>query len=388
MAGEEVPMSLRRLIVEIDPKSVNVTRFCEEHGISTWFFWDLRRRYAANGEAALGPGSHVAHRIANKTPPEIEDLIVAKRKELVDAGLDAGAETIVWHLRGLDGLPSASTVTRILRRRGFVTPEPSKAPKHAHRSFTAERANDCWQLDDTWWQLADGTEVKILNVVDDHSRLLVASRATTGTSGTFTLETLADAAVVLGWPNRVLSDNAKAFRHVLGDALRPMGIGVGHSRPYHPQTCGKVERFHQTLKRWLRKQQPARTLAALQAQLDTFARIYNTERPHRSLGREQTPATVWAAAPKNGPADQPLGEPTHTYRGVINGGVLWAGSRWQIGIGMKHDTQRAIAIITGLNCHVFIDGRLERQLELDPTRRYQPTGKRRGSTVREPPLHM
>jgi hypothetical protein len=105
MAGEEVPMSLRRLIVEIDPKSVNVTRFCEEHGVSTWFFWDLRRRYAAEGESALAPRSRAPRRVANRTAVEVEDAIVAKRKELVDAGLDAGAETIVWHLRELEGLP-------------------------------------------------------------------------------------------------------------------------------------------------------------------------------------------------------------------------------------------------------------------------------------------
>jgi transposase InsO family protein len=385
MAGEEVPMSLRRLIVEIDPKSVNVTRFCEEHGVSTWFFWDLRRRYAAEGESALAPRSRAPRRVANRTAVEVEDAIVAKRKELVDAGLDAGAETIVWHLRELEGLPSVSTVMRILRRRGFVTPQPAKAPKHAHRSFTAERANDCWQLDDTWWSLADGSEVKILNVIDDHSRLLAESAATTAVTGAFALETLAHAATTWGWPNRVLSDNAKAFRNVLGDALRPMGIGVGHSRPYHPQTCGKVERFHQTLKRWLVKQPAAATLAELQTQLDTFARIYNSERPHRSLDRT-TPASVWHAAPKNGPADRPLGEPTRVFNGIVSGGVLWAGSRWQIGLGMAHDNQRAIAIITGLRCHVFIDSRLVRQLELDPTRRYQPTGKRRGPTVRDVPL--
>lgn len=380
-------MSLRRLIVEIDPKSVNVTRFCAEHGISTWFFWDLRRRYAANGEAGLEPRSRAPHRVANRTPLEIEDAIVAKRKELADAGLDAGAETIVWHLRGMVGLPSVSTVMRILRRRGFVTPEPSKAPKHAHRSFTAERANDCWQLDDTFWPLADGTEVKILNVVDDHSRLLVASVATTASTGAFALETLGQAAARWGWPNRVLSDNAKAFRNVLAAALRPMGIGAGHSRPYHPQTCGKVERFHQTLKRWLAKQPAAKDIIELQAQLDAFTEIYNTDRPHKSLGRV-TPASVWAMAPKNGPADQPLGEPTHFYKSLISGGVFRAGSKWQIGVGMEHDGHRAIAIITGLNCHVFINGQLIRELELDPTRRYQATGKRRGPTVRDVPLDV
>ena len=87
-------MSLRRLIAELDTSTVNVTEFCRQHGISTWFFWELRRRFAAEGEAGLEPRSRAAHRVANKTPASVEDLIVAKRKELTDAGLDAGAGSI------------------------------------------------------------------------------------------------------------------------------------------------------------------------------------------------------------------------------------------------------------------------------------------------------
>src|SRR5215218_3864244 len=155
MAREEVPMSLRRLIVEIDPSTVNVTGFCAAHGISTWFFWDLRRRFAADGEAALSPRSRAPHRVANRTPVAVEDAIVAQRKALVDAGLDAGPATIRWHLAGLEALPSESTIWRILSARGFVVPAPAKAPRPAGRRFCAERANESWQLDDTAWDLAD-----------------------------------------------------------------------------------------------------------------------------------------------------------------------------------------------------------------------------------------
>ena len=112
--------------------------------------------------------------------------------------------------------------------------------------------------------------MKILNVIDDHSRLLVASNAMMTCTGAATLAVIAAAAAVLGWPARFLSDNARAFRSVLADALRHVGVGAGHSRPYHPQTCGKVERFHQTLKRWLAKQPRAATIDELQAQLDLF----------------------------------------------------------------------------------------------------------------------
>lgn len=375
-------MGLRRSIVEIDTATLNVTEFCRLHGISTWFFWELRRRFAAEGEEGLEPRSRAPHVVANKTPIGVEDEIVAMRKELVDAGLDAGAATIAFWLRAREGVPSESTIWRILKARGFITPEPSKAPNTAGRSFTAERANECWQLDDTIWELADGTPVRIVNVVDDHSRLAVASVAVGTCTGAAALAAVAAAAATLGWPERFLSDNAKAFRHTLADALGAMGIAAGHSRPYHPQTCGKVERFHQTLKRWLARRRPADSLAELQGHLDAFRVIYNHQRPHRSVGR-RFPADVWAHAPKSGPATRPLGTPSSIHRGVVSGGTLWAGRRYRISLGAAHNDKHALAVITGLACHVFIEGRLARALTLNPTRRDQTLYPRPG---RPPPL--
>ena len=248
-------MSLRRAIVEADPGELNVTEFCRSHGVSTWFFWNLRRRYAADGEAALTPKSRAPHHPANRTRAEVEDAIVAKRKELDDAGLDCGSATIAFHLRDLPGLPSESTIWRILTARGQIVAQPAKAPKHTGRSFTAERANECWALDDTDWALADGTAVKILDVIDDHSRYCVAATAMLKScTGAAALAVLAAAAAFLGWPTRFWSDNAKAFKATLAAALSPIGVAASHSRPYHPQGNGKIERFHQTLQKWLAKQ--------------------------------------------------------------------------------------------------------------------------------------
>lgn len=374
-------MSLRRLVVEADASSLNVSEFCSEHGISRWFFYDLRRRHAVEGDAVLEPKSRAPRRVANKTPVGVENEIVRVRKQLQDQGHDAGAESIWCELVGLEGLPSPSTVARILRRGGFIVPDPSKAPKHAHRRFTAERANECWQLDDTFWELADGATVKILNVVDDHSRLLVASTATLNSTGAFALSTLGQAATVLGWPERVLSDNAGPFRDVLGSALRALGVSPKHSRPYHPQTCGKVERFHQTLKQWLAKQPPAHTAEELQQHLDAYRQHYNHRRSHSSVG-QRTPASVWATAPKSGPSAQPLGEPTSLYEGIVRESALWCGKRWRISVDRKHNGQHATAIITGLACHVFIEGRLVRHLPLDPTRTSQPLHPTMGRPLR------
>jgi transposase InsO family protein len=327
--------------------------------------------------------------VANKTSVEIEEAIVRMRKELVDAGLDAGAATIAFHLRDLPGLPHESTIWRILSARGLVRADPTKAPKRTRCSFTAERANDCWQLDDTDWALADGQPVKILNVLDDHSRLLVASSAMRSCTGAGALAVVAGAAVILGWPARFLSDNAKAFRHTLATALALLGVAAGHSRPYHPQTCGKIERFHQTLKRWLAKQPPAVTLEELQAQLDQFRLIYNHHRPHRAIGR-RFPTDVWTTAPKSGPADRPITAPTAIYHSTIHGGAAYAGRQYSIALGARHNGQHALTVITGTACHVFIDGHLARHLTLNPTRRRQPIHPKPGrppTTVSKDPRH-
>lgn len=375
-------MSLRRTIVEVDTDTLNVTEFCRVHGVSTWFFWDLRRRHAAEGEAALEPKSRAPKRVANKTPADIEDAIVAKRKELLDASLECGPDTIAWHLRNLEGVPSPSTIWRILTARGFIVADPSKAPKTAGRRFAMERANESWQLDDTGWELADGTEIKILNIIDDCTRLLIDSVAMVSCTGAAALKTVLDAGVRVGLPARFQSDNAKAFREALAAALADLGIAAAHSRPFHPQTNGKVERFHQTLKKHLRGLPAAETIAELQAQLDTFRHIYNHERPHRSLGR-RTPAHVWDETPKAGPADRPLTARTTVTHSTVTKGIAKA-DRYQITIGATHNGEEATAALTGSTCHVFVDGRLVRDLTVDPTRTRQTLHHRRGRPTRLP----
>lgn len=368
-------MSIRRLVVEVDPASMNVSEFCRGHGISTWFFWQLRRRHAAEGDAALEPRSRAPHVVANKTPAGVEDAIVRKRKELVDAGLDAGAATIRFHLATLADVPSEATIWRILTNRGLVTPDAKKAPKHAGRRFNAERANESWPLDDTDWELADGTTVKAFNILDDCSRMAVACRAMTSCTGAAALDTFSDAAAAYGWPERFLSDCAPEFRYMLAEAIAPLGVAAAHTRPYNPRCNGKVERFHQTQKRWLEARPRVATVAQFQAQLDEFRHIYNHQRPHRAIGR-RFPADVWADTPKSGPANHPLTTPTTVHHDVVNTGNVCAGSRYKITVGRRHEGQPALIVTTGTTCHVFIAGRLTRHLTLDPTRRIQPLNRR------------
>jgi transposase InsO family protein len=385
-------MGLRRAVVEVEVEGLNVSAFCREHGISRWLFYELRRRYRSEGEAGLEPRSRAPKTVANRIPETIEDVICELRKRLADDGMDNGPATIRVHLqRQVEGvvIPSEATIWRVLSRRGFITANPSKAPKHAYRRFTADRVNECWQIDDTAWALGDDTVIKIINIVDDCSRVLISSRAYPQATSQAAFETFCAGAERWDWPARFLSDNAKAYRNGLADTLRPLGIASGHSRPYHPQTCGKVERFHQTLKKHLSAHPTAATIDQLQHQLDRFADTYNHHRPHRSLDR-QTPAHVHATTPRSGPADRALHTPTKVHRVTVTGGACHINNKlYAITIGNAYEHQTATVIITGTNCHVFVAGRLIRELTLDPTRRYQPLHNRPGrpTTVSEDPRH-
>lgn len=375
-------MSVRRAIVEASLDGLNVSAFCREHGISRDRFYVLRRRFEAEGDAGLEPRSRAPGRVANRTAASVEDAIVEVRKRLTDDGFDAGPETIRWHLinRGVTNVPSVSTIWRVLTRGGFVTPDPKKRPRSADRSFVAERANECWQMDVTHWELADGTIVDILDVIDDCSRLCVASRVIGGsTTGPDVWEAVVDAANAWGFPARILTDNGPPFRSaLLKTNLEAIGIAAGHSRPFHPQTCGKVERFHQTLKQYLAAQETSQTRRHLQTIIDRFVTIYNEQRPHRSIGRN-LPAHIWAVTPKDGPATTPISHPTSIHHNTVDkNGRLEIPGPFSISIGAVHATKTATTIRTGNRAHVFVDNRLIRHLTIDLTRRSQPLYQKPG----------
>lgn len=370
-------MSVRRLIAEMDTGTVNVTEFCVRHGLGRSQFYEIRRQFAAGGESALVPGSRAPLHVANKTPAAVEDTIVSLRKELVDSGLDAGAATIRWHLdhQGVE-VPSVSTIYRILVRRGFVVSNPKKKPK-TPRSFAAERANAVWQIDGTFWALTETLVVKIINIIDDCSRTNIASRVHDGETFDAAWDAVTTGAQTWGLPERILSDNGSAFK-ALNTAMGQIGIGYGHSTPYHPQTCGKVERFHQTQKNWLAKQPCAKSKEELQNQLDRFSQIYNNERPHNGIGR-CIPSDVWHQTPKSGPVNSPLTErPTEIKRGIINKrSVIWGASK-SITLPRGYAGEPFTLIVTNTTAHVFVNGELVRNLELDPHQRDHPFHPRTG----------
>ncbi len=152
---------------------------------------------------------------------------------------------------------------------------------------------------------------------------------------------------------------------------------LNHSRPYHPQSCGKVERFHQTQKKWLATQPRAATLDQLQAQLDAFRDYSNTARPHRALNRH-TPAEAYAARPKASASSIPLIDGHFRVRHDkidLNGKLtLRHNSRLHhIGLGRRYADTAVLVLVHDLHIRVLsTSGRLLRDLTLDPTRDYQP----------------
>jgi transposase InsO family protein len=368
----------------------SVKEVCESHGISRSWLYELIGRYRELGDDGLTPQSKRPRSSPMRVTASIEDEIVALRKELTDLGVDAGAHTIHYHLqvrhrRRRRTVPSVATIWRVLRRRGFVTPQPQKRPRSSWRRFQAELPNECWQADVTHWALGDGTEVEILNIIDDHSRLLVASRAFVTTKAADVVDTFQRGASELGLPASMLTDNGAIFTAeprkgtcAIELELLARGVAYKHSRPYHPQTCGKVERFHQTLKKWLAKQKRATTISALQAQLDRFGTYYNTVRPHRALNR-RTPAQAYAARTKATPRHRAITMPAqHRVRRDrvdANGTVtLRYQSRLRhLGIGRRHAGTRVILLVADRDVRVLTDNReLLAQFTIDPNRDYQP----------------
>lgn len=377
-------MDLARYVVDaVVLEGRSMREVARAHGVSKSWVSVLVARYRAGGYSALEPRSRRPHTTPTRTADGLEDDIVELRKQLTEQGLDAGADTIRWHLaRRRDDVPSVSTIWRVLCRRGFVTPEPKKRPHSSFIRFEAALPNACWQADITHWSLADGTDVEILDFIDDHSRLIVAATARRITKAGDVVTTFHAAAARSGYPASVLTDNGAIFnarsrkgRTVLEAELTALGIVYKHSRPYHPQTCGKIERFHQTLKRHLARQRAPRTIATLQTQLDRFVTYYNQERPHRARDR-LTPQQAYDARDKAGPGS-PVTKTNfrvRTDRVDVGGNIsLRHDSKlFHIGIGRAHKGTQVRLYIADLDIRVVtLDGKLLRQLTLDPTRIYQ-----------------
>lgn len=389
MARKVVAMGDRLLaVVTTDLSSVDVSALCRELGISRQSFYKWRRRFAEEGPAGLVERSRRPLSSPNQMSAATEDRIVQLRKQRQDAGEDCGAQSIVWQMarEGWPQVPSAAAAHRALVRRGQVAAQPQKRPRSATRRFVWPFPNDAWQIDATHWVLSDGGEVWIMDCLDDHSRVVPAAIAWAGPTTRAAWDTLCVGAESWGLPARVLSDNGTCFTgRLLGggggqvlfeENLATAGIRHILSSPGHPQTCGKLERFHQTLKQWLSARPLAGSITQLQAQLDEFLDYYNTHRPHRAL-QGATPTEAWQAAPASRPRDAIAAAPDARLHIVESHGRITVG-RYVIGIGTHLAGHELLVIRNHLDVTIIGQGRIIRRLTIDPNRRYQPSGRPRG----------
>ncbi len=382
-------MSKRRaIILSVTVEGLTQAETARRYQVSESWVSRLMARYRTHGDAAFEPRSRRPHTSPTRLADVVNERIVNLRLELVDRGLDAGPETIRWHLeQRFATTVSIATIRRRLLDAGLIEPNPKKRPKSSYVRFEADLPNETWQSDFTHCRLADGTDREVIVWLDDHSRYALHLSAHTRVTGNIVVDTFNETAGQHGYPASVLTDNGLVYttrfsggrggRNQLETLLAARQIEQKHSRPNHPTTCGKVERFHQTTKRWLAAQPRPDTTAALQALLDQWAAIYNRQRPHRSLDR-QTPAVVYRLLPKATPAGSDAG--THhrvrhdivDQRGAVS--LRRAGRMHHIGIGRAHKNQPVILLIDDLDIRVIhkTTGEILRHLTLDPTRGYQP----------------
>jgi len=384
----------RLVITAVVVEGRSQSEVAREYGVSQGWISRLVARYRLEGEEAFEPRSRRPLTSPTRLPQPTIELIVTLRNDLLSKGLDHGPHTIAWHLRHHHGLTvSVNSIHRHLRAAGLVTPTPQRRPKSSYIRFAAEQPNERWQADFTHWWLADGTHVEILDWIDDHARYALSVTAHRRVTGPIVLAEFRKTVAAHGVPASTLTDNGMVFttrlaggkggRNGFENELHRLGITQINSTPNHPTTCGKIERFHQTLKKWLTSQPRAATLAGLQTQLNTFVEAYNHDRPHRSLPHQATPATAYTARPKADPANR-----TDTHNRVRRdridqAGVITlrvAGRLHHIGVGRTYTGTRVLVLIQDHRIRIIhaATGELLRELTLNPTNDYQPTGAPKG----------
>lgn len=371
-----------------------ITELCRLVGISRKTYYEWIGRFDPDDlEAFLTPASRRPRTSPGQVPLEIEDEILRLRKELDGAGWDNGARSIRYRLERagtdpfattvLPWIPSVATINRILTRRGAVTPQPHKRPRSATGSFQYDDPNGCWQMDGTAYRLATGQMVMILKVIDDYSRVLLMALAAVSENLRDTRRCLQLAIDRHGAPAAMLTDRGAALNgdpkntSQFRDVVTSLGIEAISSRGHHPQTCGKNERSHQTMERWLRAQPTALDLDTLQQLIDRYQALFNDTRPHQAL-RGATPAERYASRDKAVAGDpQPARQTSINHVLVSSHGEVVSG-RQSIGVGRAWAGIRVTVVRTGDHITITHKDELVRTLDIDPSVRYQRTGKPTG----------
>jgi transposase InsO family protein len=381
----------RAIITAVTVEGVSQAEAARRFGVSRSWVSKLMARYRTEGEAAFEPRSRRPRTSPNRVADVVNDLIVNLREQLTSDGLDAGPVTIQWHLQADHGIDvSVSTIRRRLVAAGLVEPAPKKRPKSSYVRFEAALPNETWQSDFTHIYLADGTDTETITWLDDHSRYALHVSAHRRVTGNIVRDTFDETVEKHGFPASVLTDNGLVYtvrfagfrggRNQIETRLAELGITHKHTRPNHPTTTGKVERFQQTLKKWMAARPPAETLAGLQGLVDDFVGIYNHRRAHTAIGKVP-PAVAYQRLPKDQPGNNGAG---NHYRirhdridktGTVS--LRRAGRMHHISLGRPLKGTPVVLIIDDLDIRVInkTTGELIRHLTLNPDTGYQPRFK-------------
>jgi transposase InsO family protein len=297
-------MSLRREFVELASREgADVSKLCRRFGISRKTGYKWLARYAAGGVAALADESRRPGRSPSRTEPDVEQQVLTLR----DAHPTWGGRKLRARLQsqGRTAVPSASTITEILRRHGRLEAAES-ARRQAPQRFEHAAPNELWQMDfKGHFPLSRGGRCHPLTLLDDHSRFALCLQALGNEQAEAVRPALTAVFRRYGLPRRILADNGTPWggcdpQHrwtALSAWLVRLGVGVSHGRPYHPQTQGKEERFHRTLQVEVLRHRTFGDLAECQRRFDPWREVYNHERPHDALGLV-VPASRYEASPR------------------------------------------------------------------------------------------
>ena len=384
MVLKVVTMAELRFEVLFEPARTGetVADVCRRYGISRDTYYRYRRRYLTEGIEGLEDRSRKPRSSPAQIPTEVELRIV----EMRTAHPRWGARRIRAELarEGLEA-PAVSTVHQALRRHGLVAAQPLRKVK-ADRRFEREISNDLWQIDATRILLDDDTPAWVINLLDDHSRYLLAAMAGLHATTDMAWDTFEIAASRYGLPRQVLSDNGlaftgrlRSFEVIFETNLRDLGVELINAAPYHPQTLGKLERFHRTLKEWLKDEGPAWDLEHLQELLDGFRFHYNRHRPHQGID-DATPTERYEPAVDKLPVLPTIRTPEYPTGAILRrvtatGNVGYQKKLIQVGYRWAGATVRVITI--GDLTHIYYGETLIRALAIDHHRYYQGLKPRR-----------
>jgi len=322
-------------------KGVNFSDLCRRFDISRKTGYKFLHRFIEEGFEGLLDRSKRPKHSPNATDEEIEQLIL----DLRDDHSSWGGRKIKRRLEdiGHTGIPEPSTITEILKRNNCISNEESEKHEPWYR-FEAEKPNDLWQMDFKGYIQARDGRCHPLTILDDHSRYSLCIGACKYERKTIVEQHLVDVFRKYGLPFRMLMDNGppwgndSTFKYTaLTVWLMRLGVKISHSRPYHPQTLGKDERFHRTLKAEVLNYCENKSIQQCQVLFNKWRNVYNTERPHEALGMD-TPVDYYRFSNRKYPEKMPEIEygPDDQVRKVqINGIIYFKGKEYRFSSAFK-----------------------------------------------------